>query len=181
MTLAVHDLRTPLATVAGFARTLQRTDLGDPNSRYVEIMVAATDQLATLLDDLGLVSRIEAERWEPNMQEVDTVELASAAAEGLETADVEGAGASVRVDRDAAARALHLFAGCTLRHGSLDRVTFVVDGADIAIAPVPPSAGPILLRESMRDLGAAVAARVVAALGGSVELAGDRLVVRLPS
>lgn len=181
VSLAVHDLRTPLATVAGFARTLQRDDLGDPNSRYVEIMVAATDQLTELLDDLGLVARIEGERWEPNVQHVDTLDLARAAAEGLESADVEGTGRAVRVDRDAAERSLHLLARCTLRHGGLERVTFVVDGAEVAIVPVPATAAPILLRETMRDLGAAVAARVVAELGGSVDLDGERLVVRLPA
>src|SRR5918994_2169726 len=59
VSLAVHDLRTPLATVSGFARTLQRTSLGDPTDAYVEMMVAACAQLAELLEEVGLVARIE--------------------------------------------------------------------------------------------------------------------------
>ena len=180
VSLAVHDLRTPLATVAGFARTLQRNELGDPIDRYVEIMVAASDQLAELLDDVGLASRIEGGRWEPNVQEVDTLELAQSAADGLESVVVEGTGDTVRVDREAAERALHLLARCTLRHGGLERVTLTVDGREAAIAPVPPPVAPILSLESMRDLGAAVATRVVAELGGSIQLEPERLVVRFP-
>jgi signal transduction histidine kinase len=68
VSLAVHDLRTPLATVSGFARTLQRTSLGDPTDRYIEMMVAASAQLADLLEEVGLVARIEGDRWEPNVR-----------------------------------------------------------------------------------------------------------------
>jgi hypothetical protein len=37
----------------------------------------------------------------------------------------------------------------------------------------------VILGENLRDLGAAVALRAIRALGGSVELAGVRLLVRL--
>jgi hypothetical protein len=43
---------------------------------------------------------------------------------------------------------------------------------------VTASSGLVLLGEELRDLGAAVAVRLVRALGGSVELEGDSLVVR---
>jgi signal transduction histidine kinase len=181
VSLAVHDLRTPLATVSGFARTLQRTSLGDPTDKYIEMMVAACTQLADLLEEVGLVARIEGDRWEPNVQEADSKELAAAAAERLGAADVDGSGAGVRVDRDAAELALYQLARCAQRHGGLERVTLTVDGAQIAIAPITDDAKPIILREQARDLGALVAGRVVAAAGGTLELEGDRLLVRLPS
>ena len=181
VSLAVHDLRTPLATVSGFARTLQRTSLGEPTDRYVEMMVAAGTQLAELLDELGLVARIEGARWEPNVQDADSRELAAAAAERLGTADVTGKGATVHVDRDAATLALFQLARCTLRHGGLERVTLDVGGPEIAIEPVNEAARPIVMREQARDLGALIAARVVAALGGTLELRDERLVVHLPS
>src|SRR4029453_9530307 len=48
--LACHDLRTPLATASGFTRTLERLDtLEQPADRYVEMIGAAADQLASLL------------------------------------------------------------------------------------------------------------------------------------
>jgi signal transduction histidine kinase len=180
VSLAVHDLRTPLATVSGFARTLQRLDVGDPANTYVGMMVAAGEQLAELLDEVGLAARIESGRWEPNLQEVETRELADAAAAELGSADVGGDGATVRVDRDAATTALHQLARCALRHGGLQRVELRVDGATIGIAPVVPAAVPILMREQARDLGALIAARIVSALDGRLELEGEQLLVRLP-
>jgi signal transduction histidine kinase len=180
VSLAVHDLRTPLATVSGFARTLQRTSLGDPTDTYVGLMVAAGAQLADLLDEVGLVARIEADRWEPNVQGVDSRELADAAAARLEAAAAGGTGATVRVDRDAAELALYQLARCAQRHGGLERVELIADGPVVAIAPVAPAAVPVLMREQARDLGALIAARVVAALGGAIELDGERLLVRLP-
>src|SRR5438105_3818369 len=55
VSLACHDLRTPLATVHGFARTISRTgDLQEPQSRYVEMIEAASGQLAELLEELSL-------------------------------------------------------------------------------------------------------------------------------
>jgi signal transduction histidine kinase len=181
VSLAVHDLRTPLATVSGFARTLQRTSLGDPTDRYVEMMVAASNQLADLLDDVGLVSRIESGRWEPNVQEADSLELARDALHEVPGARVDGDGATVRVDRDAAATALRQLTTCALRHGGLDEVDVSVTGSEIAIAPIVESAAAIVLGEEARDLGAMIAGRILPALGGGRELDGDRLLVRFPT
>jgi two-component system OmpR family sensor kinase len=84
VSLAAHDLRTPLATIHGFAQTLVRMgDLGEPKQRYVEMIDAASRQLAELLDELGVAARIESGRYEPHLQPVDTLELARVAAEEL--------------------------------------------------------------------------------------------------
>jgi signal transduction histidine kinase len=181
VSLAVHDLRTPLATVSGFARTLQREDLGEPANQYVQMMVTATGQLADLLEDIGLVARIESGRWEPNVQDTDLFELAQEAAAQVEGARVEGDGGIVRVDRDAATTALRQLANCARRHGGLDEITIAVSGPEAAIEPITEAAAPVLMREQMRDLGAAIAARIVSALGGSLELDSGRLLVRLPA
>jgi signal transduction histidine kinase len=179
VSLAVHDLRTPLATVSGFARTLQRTTLGDPADKYVEMMVAASNQLAELLEEIGLVARIESGRWEPNVQEVDSLELARDAAGAVEGARADGSGGPVRVDREAAEMALRQLARCALRHGGLQELDITVAAKEIAIAPVTEAAAPILLGQQARDLGALIARRIVDAVGGSIELEGDRLLVRL--
>src|SRR5213592_5279145 len=84
VSLAAHDLRTPLATIHGFAQTLVRMgDLGQPKQRYAEMIDLAARQLAELLDELGLAARIEGGRYEPNLQPADTRELAFGAAEEL--------------------------------------------------------------------------------------------------
>ncbi|HEY6055449.1 MAG TPA: histidine kinase dimerization/phospho-acceptor domain-containing protein, partial [Gaiellaceae bacterium] len=82
VSLACHDLRTPLATVYGFARTLTRTgDLEEPAGRYLGMIEAASEQMSALRDDLGLVARITSGRYDPIPIERDTLELARAAAE----------------------------------------------------------------------------------------------------
>jgi signal transduction histidine kinase len=183
VSLAVHDLRTPLATVSGFAHTLERTeDVGEPAKRYVGMIQAASEQIGELLTELGLVARIEAGRYEPTIVQADTLELARAAAESVgEKAGVSGAGGSVRVDRDAVERALAALAHCAVRHGALDRVELAVEGPTVAIGPVTPETGPILLGAELKDLGAAAGRRLVEALGGSIALDGQRLRVRLPT
>ena len=115
VSLAAHDLRTPLATIHGFAQTLVRMgDLGEPKQRYMEMIDSAALQLAELLDELGVAARIESGRYEPALQPTDTLELARGAAEqlGEERVVVTGEGAEVRVDADAvAARRLRAGAG----------------------------------------------------------------------
>jgi len=167
--------------VSGFARTLQRTPLGDPQDKYVEMMVAASNQLAELLEDVGLVARIESGRWEPNVQKIDSLELARNAADAVEGARADGSGGPVRIDRDGAETALRQLARCAVRHGGLKELDVHVAGAEIAISPITDGAAPILLGKEARDLGALIALRIVHALGGTVELDGGRLLVRLPA
>jgi len=182
VTLACHDLRTPLATVSGFAHTLRQDELGQPADRYVEMIQAASGQIADILDDLGLAARIEAGRFAPNLSEGDTLELAEAAA-GLvgEKVAAGGKGATVQVEREATERALAALARCALRHGGLEHVELTADAALVAISPVLPNVVPIILGEDLKDLGAAAANRLVESLGGSLGVEGERLVVQLPA
>ena len=183
VSLACHDLRTPLATASGFARTLQRLDeIGQPADRYVEMITAAADQLAALLDLLSVVSRIEANRFEPQLQLTGARELADAAAGRIEEsrASVEGAGVEVRADPEWAAVSLSALAEAARRHGGLERITITVDGPLISIAPLVDGAGAIALGEELRDFAAAVGTQVLESSGATVELDGDSLRVRFP-
>ena len=167
----------------GFARTIPRVvELEDPADRYMEIIQAATVQLGELLDELSLVARIEGRRYEPTFMDRDSLQLAAVAAErlGEERVAVSGAGGSVRVDPDATERAITALARCALRHGGLERVTVEADGAEVRISPITASAAPVVVGVDLRDLGAAVAVRLVRALGGDVGLDAGTLHVRLP-
>jgi signal transduction histidine kinase len=171
-----------LATIHGFAQTLVRMgDLGEPKQRYLEMIDTASRQLAELLDELGVAARIEAGRYEPALQTVDTLELAHGAATelGEDRVSVSGSGAPVDVDVEATQRGVAALAQAALRHGGLEQVDVRVDGAEIAISPVTASSAPVLLGEELRDLGAAVAVSVIRALGGSVAVNGDTLAVKL--
>ncbi|HUJ92459.1 MAG TPA: histidine kinase dimerization/phospho-acceptor domain-containing protein [Gaiellaceae bacterium] len=180
--LACHDVRTPLATVHGFARTLSRTgDLEEPAGRYVEMIEAASAQIAELLDELSLAARLESGRYEPSLQETDTLELARAAAErlGEERVRVGGEGAAVRTDVVAVDRGVSALVQASLRHGGLDEVDVVVRGAEIHVSPITDSSARVVLGDDLRDLGAAVAVRLVQSLGGAVTVAGGTLTIRL--
>jgi signal transduction histidine kinase len=180
--LACHDLRTPLATVHGFAHTLARVEgLDETSSRYVEMITSASGQMAELIDELSVAARLAAGRYDPPLRAVDTLELARAAAERLgdERVGVAGEGAELELDADAVERAVAALARCALRHGGVERVELEVRGPELSLTPVTPASAPVLLGEDLRDLGAAVAGRVIQARGGSVALDGEALKVRL--
>jgi two-component system sensor histidine kinase KdpD len=182
VSLACHDLRTPLATVYGFARTLARTEeIGDPAARYVAMIEAASQQMTELLDELGLAARIEAGRYDPVLQQRDTLELARAAAEhaGDVVTVSGGPGEIVDVDAPSFERALAGLALAAQRHGGVESVDIAVAGREFRIGPVEPAAGPVVLAQELKDLGAAVALRLGAANGGTAQLDGRALVVTL--
>lgn len=183
VSLAAHDLRTPLATIHGFAQTLIRMgDLGEPKQRYMEMIDTASRQLAELLDELGTAARIESGRYEPSRQPADSLALAQSAAAqlGEERVRVSGEGREVHVDPESTERGVSALAQAALRHGGLEEVELHVDGATLTLRPVTAASGPVVAGDDLRDLGAAVAVRVVRALGGSVTLDGDTLTVKLP-
>lgn len=177
VSLACHDLRTPLATIYGFARTLTRMEGQDERTaRFLAMIEEAAEQLTGLLDELGTVSRIEGGRWEPVLREADTLELARADDERVA---VEGSGETIETEVEAVARSLQSLAVAAARFGPAERVTWRVAGRELDLSPVTAEAGPVLTGDSMRDLGSLVARAVIEELGGSVELAGETLRVRL--
>jgi signal transduction histidine kinase len=181
--LACHDLRTPLATVHGFARTLARQGLEEPAARYVEMIDAASQQLAELLDELALVAKIEAGRFEPRPTKVDSLQLARAAAAELEdgVVRVSGEGATVAVEEEATRRAVRQLARAARRHGGLESVDLVVEGPTLVVSPVTATAPAVVTGEELRELGAAAGVALVRALGGTVEVDGERLLISLPT
>jgi signal transduction histidine kinase len=184
VSLACHDLRTPLATAAGFARTLERVEeIGQPAARYIEMIGAATDQLADLLDLLSVASRIESGRFEPQLRPTSSREVADAAARRLEDGRVTvgGTGAEVHADAEWAPTCVSALAEAARRHGGLEQISIAVAGPTISIAPIVEGAGAIALGDDLRDFGAAVGVRVLQSGGASCELDGDSLHVRFPS
>jgi signal transduction histidine kinase len=185
VSLACHDLRTPLATAHGFARTLSRTgSLGEAETRYVDMIEQASAEIGELVDALGLLAQIESGRYQPALRPTDPLAIARGARElaGTEGIEVAGeSGAPVTVDAPAAERAIAALAVCMQRYGAVDRVHVDVADTRITLEPVKPEAAPVVLADDLRDLGAATARAVLEAFGGSLELAGEKLTVRLPA
>jgi signal transduction histidine kinase len=103
--LACHDLRTPLATVHGFTKTILRAGEVE-DIRYVELIDEAASQIAMLVDQLGLAARIASGRYDPHLVDANTLELAPSAPAAT-TSDVgaivartavEALGGSVELD-----------------------------------------------------------------------------------
>jgi signal transduction histidine kinase len=177
VSLACHDLRTPLATIYGFARTLNRVGEHDERTvRFLAMIEEAAEQLTVLLDELGVASRIEDGRWEPALLEADTLELARADDDRIV---VEGAGTAIETETEAVSRGLAALAVAAIRFGPAERVTWRVHGRELELSPVTAVAAPVVGGESMRDLGSLVARAVIEELGGSVAVDGETLRVRL--
>ena len=181
VSLGCHDVRTPLATVHGFVKTLERQlELRPPFDRYLEMIGTASAEMAELLDELSLAARIEGGRYEPTRRTVDTLELARHAQDRLgEGVHVSGEGTTIETDVDALDRGLSALVQCALRHGGLDEVSVVARGAELDVFPLTPAAAPVALGEDLRDLGAAVAVRLIRTLGGDVRVEGETLPIRL--
>src|SRR5438105_2954226 len=182
VSLGCHDVRTPLATVHGFAKTLERvTELAPPADRYVEMIGKASAEMAELLDELSLAARIESGSYEPGLRDADTLALAHAAREqlGADRVHVSGEGATVSTDVEAVERGVSALIQAALRHGGLDEVNVVVRGSVIEVSPVTAASAPVVLGQELRDLGAAVAVRVIERLGGAVSVDGDTLTISL--
>jgi signal transduction histidine kinase len=176
--LACHDLRTPLATVSGFARTLLVADAAaGRESSFVGLIDEAAGQMAQLLDQLGLAARITSGRYDPVTAAADT--LALAAGSGDDRVGAVGSGVLVETDPEAAGRALAALATAALRFGELAEITWQVRGRELTLGPLPGAAGAVVDGSAPRDLGALVARIVIERLGGSLRLAGGSLHVRL--
>ena len=177
VSLACHDLRTPLATVYGFARTLSRGEgLDDRSARFLGMIEEASEQMTGMIDEIGTAARIVGQRWEPALREVDTLELVHSDDERIE---VTGRGETIETEVNVVSRGLHSLAVATVRFGQIERVAWRVEGRVLELSPVRAAAAPVVTGEDVRDLGALVARLAIEELGGSLELDGETLRVRL--
>lgn len=165
--LACHDLRTPLATVSGFAKTMVRTgELNERDARFAGIIDEAAGQLAGLIDLLGVAARIADGRFDPPLTPASTLELAAGAGDARITA--AGIGAEIETSPEHMRAALAALASAALRYGRIERVGWAVAARELTLAPLEPAAIDVVTGTKPSDLGALVAGRVIGALGGTL-------------
>ncbi len=117
--LACHDLRTPLATVSGFAKTLRRTEgLDERSAQFVAMMDTAADELSTLLDELSVFALVESGRYAPVLADADTLDLATSPDPRVSAA---GTGETIKTDPPALRRSLAALAVAAARYGGIRR------------------------------------------------------------
>jgi signal transduction histidine kinase len=177
VSLACHDLRTPLATISGFAKTLTRGgELPPRETRFVDLIDAAAEQMTELLELLGLAARIEGGRYDPPLSEADTLELATSADEHVAAT---GEGETVETDPGAVRLSLQALAVAAARHGGIPQVTWTVTGRELVLAPLNDAATPVVTGEQPKDLGALVARQVLERLGATLTVDAQSLRVKL--
>lgn len=80
MSLAAHELKTPIGVVAGYISMLRDGSLGpvDPNwQKPLATVAAKVDELAALVNDLLLVARLEADEIPTTSESIDVMEVVS--------------------------------------------------------------------------------------------------------
>jgi len=100
VSLISHELRTPMASVIGSARTLQqrwRELTAEQRESFLELIAAETDRLAALISDVLDTSRIDAGTFSFRFSDVDVAELVLESVAAVELASDEvGLRADVR-------------------------------------------------------------------------------------
>lgn len=183
---ACHELRSPLAVVYGFARMLEGNEaLDDTTARYVAQIVRGAERLDLQLDDLSKIGRIAAGRLHPQIEHVQLGTIvddlcATSTNEGRLLVD-RGADVAVKADPAWLTEALHaIVEGLCFEDGIDVRLTWRHEPHEVQLHFVPNSSFPMVdVEPEKSSLGVSLARMRVAAMGGTFEGSGDRIVITL--
>jgi signal transduction histidine kinase len=76
LSMVVHDVRTPLASIRGFSELLMKKSVDEKQAQYLKNIVSSTDQLGRLIADLTDLAMIEAGKLKMEKAVFDSAELA---------------------------------------------------------------------------------------------------------
>ncbi len=205
-----HDLRSPLASMQASIEALEDGLASNPQ-QYLRGIANDTEHLARLVDDLFLLSKVEAGRLELTPEPIDLIEVADGAVEAA-TAFASSHGVSIRTSADhstevnadgmAISRVVRNLIDNAVRHSpeggvvTVD-VTSEPDSAVLRVIDQGPGFDPSV-RDSAFDrfvtadpsraggagLGLAIAKGIVTAHGGGIAIEdgpGGRVAVTLPN
>jgi hypothetical protein len=180
---ACHDLRTPLASAYGFARTLERLGaVSGEHARYLALVVEASEELGRLIDCLALIARAQDGRLVLERASAGSAELAEEAL-GLVPGDrlsSDGAGTAIEVDRARAVSGLAWLAEAVAHAVPGDQPLRVEARGDGTFAVGPLSTVMAdRIADGTGDLRALAALAVARAHGGTLAREDDRVVLRL--
>jgi signal transduction histidine kinase len=173
---ACHDVRTPLATAYGFARTLERIGgLDEQQQRYLRFIVASCEEQTRLIDAVATLARREGGTLAAKLAPVDLGQAAVDAAADVEQRLGDGrcvalvnepAAALVLADPEHVPLALATLAEAALRlEPALREVGMQRSGSQIRLGPISLDAMQELSVDDGRDVRV-VAAHALLALSG---------------
>lgn len=157
-----HDLKTPLTAVQGYAERLaRRKDLGEAErAKYAEIIRRQAAELASMVDELMEIAKLEAPEMRLSLAEVRVDQIASEVAGDLQplspqkrvNVQVEGKLPTVHADADLVRRALRNLVANALRETPEDQavsidVAALAGGAAVEI--VVSDRGPGIAEEEL--------------------------------
>ena len=76
LSMVVHDVRTPLASIRGFSEMLLKKNVGEKEERYLKNIVSSTDQLGRLIADLTDLAMIEAGKMKMDKTPIQFADIA---------------------------------------------------------------------------------------------------------
>ena len=76
LSMVVHDVRTPLASIRGFSELLMKKEANEREKTYLKNIVSSTDQLGRLISDLTDLAMIEAGKLKMEKTRIDFSEVA---------------------------------------------------------------------------------------------------------
>jgi len=86
LSMVVHDVRTPLASIRGFSDLLYKRDIGEKEAQYLKSILSSTDQLGRLIADLTDLAMIEAGKLKMEKAVIDYADIARDVLPGLSIA-----------------------------------------------------------------------------------------------
>jgi signal transduction histidine kinase len=142
-----HELRAPLTAMIGFLEILREPGSGvlsDDQRNYLDIVGRNADRLARLVGDLLFVARLDADRLQLDLAEID---MAALLAEAVEAARATALRSGVRLELQAA----H---GLAQLQGDAARLRQLVDNLISNALKFTPEGGRVAVRA--RSVGGAV-------------------------
>lgn len=150
---ASHELRTPLTSIRGFVEALEDGGLEEPETakRFLSRIRANADRMASLVDDLLALSRLESGAQPPSLEPLDCGAVATdvvasfaevAARKSITLDSVQAATAAVPGDGDRLRR--------ILEHLVDNALKYTPDGGRVTVRVAPEGAGVVV---SVEDSG----------------------------